>query len=145
MSFADAAIQVLEDVGSPLHYRKIAEIAIARNLIPTNGKSPEATLNAIIAVEIKQKGDHSRFVKINRGVFGLRKWDVTSMDSESNSTTSDPQTERRVKIPHFPTYSELRLILPIWNGRDRAQITGLRSAIMSLSGTPQNPVDSDQS
>ncbi|MDT9282328.1 MAG: restriction endonuclease [Limnospira sp. PMC 1293.21] len=141
MSFADAAIQVLEDVGSPLHYRKIAEIAIARNLIPTNGKSPEATLNAIIAVEIKQKGDHSRFGKINRGVFGLRKWDVTSMDSESNSTTSDPQTERRVKIPHFPTYSELRLILPIWNGRDRAQITGLRSAIMSLSGTPQNPVD----
>ncbi|MGI0499223.1 restriction endonuclease [Limnospira platensis CENA597] len=141
MSFADAAIQVLEDVGSPLHYRKIAQIAIARNLIQTNGKSPEATLNAIIAVEIKQKGDLSRFVRVNRGVFGLRKWDVTSIDSESNSATLDPRNETRVKVSHFPTYSELRLILPIWNGRDRAQITGLRSAIMSLSGTLQNPVD----
>ncbi|BAI92895.1 MAG: restriction endonuclease [Arthrospira platensis PCC 7345] len=141
MSFADAAIQVLEDVGSPLHYRKIAQIAIARNLIQTNGKSPEATLNAIIAVEIKQKGDLSRFVRVNRGVFGLRKWDVTSIDSESNSATLDPRNETRVKVSHFPTYSELRLILPIWNGRDRAQITGVRSAIMSLSGTLQNPVD----
>lgn len=141
MSFADAAIQVLEDVGSPLHYREIAQRAIARNLIATNGKSPEATLNAIIAVEIKQKGDLSRFVRVDRGVFGLRKWDVTSIDSESNSATLDPRNETRVKVSHFPTYSELRLILPIWNGRDRAQITGLRSAIMSLSGTLQNPVD----
>ncbi len=63
------------------------------------------------------------------------------MDSESDSATLDPRNETRVKVSHFPTYSELRLILPIWNGRDRAQITGLRSAIMSLSGTPQNPVD----
>jgi len=141
MSFADAAIQVLEDVGSPLHYRQITQIAIDHNLIQTNGKSPEATLNAIIAVEIKQKGDRSRFVRVDRGVFGLRKWDVISTDSESHPATSDPQTERRVKVPHFPTYSELRSILPIWNGRDRAQITGLRSAIMSLSGTLQNPVD----
>ncbi|MEB3886203.1 winged helix-turn-helix domain-containing protein [Lyngbya sp. CCY1209] len=141
MSFADAVIQVLEDFGSPLHYRQITQIAIDNNLIQTNGKSPEATLNAIIAVEIKQKGDRSRFVRVDRGVFGLRKWDVKSTDSESNPATSDPQTERRVKVTHFPIYSELRLILPIWNGCDRAQITGLRSAIMSLSGTLQNPVD----
>jgi restriction system protein len=32
-------------------------------------------------------------------------------------------------------------VLPIWNGRLRPQITGLRSTISSLWGSPQSPVD----
>jgi restriction system protein len=116
LSFADATVAVLEAEGSPLHYRDITQRALDQALIHTDGKTPEATLNAILSVDIKQKGQDSRFVRVKPGVFGLRIWGLTGIGSR---TSSDPDADdnRRVKIPHFPLYSEVRLVLPIWNGR----------------------------
>jgi hypothetical protein len=34
----------------------------------------------------------------------------------------------------FPFYSEVRLLLPIWDGVERSQITGLRSTLKTLYG-----------
>ena len=56
LPFADAAAKVLELSGCPLHYRDITDQALAQNLIQTDGKTPEASLNAVISVDIKQKG-----------------------------------------------------------------------------------------
>jgi restriction system protein len=39
----------------------------------TGGKTPEATINAAIAREIKAKGDTARFRKVQRGLFTLAK------------------------------------------------------------------------
>ena len=140
LSFADATVAVLELEGSPLHYREITQRAIARGLIQTDGKTPEATLNAILAVDIKQKGQDSRFIRFKPGVFGLRLWGLPSI-SDGLSAGLETEDNRRVRVPHFPLYSEVRLVLPIWNGRLRSQITGLRSTISSLWGSPQSPVD----
>ena len=62
----------------------------------------------------------------------------------SQQTTSDtPPNEdpRRVRIPLFPVYREVRHLLHVWPGHSRGQITGLHSALARLRGTPKNPVD----
>lgn len=46
LPFADAAAKVLDTNVAPLHYRDITQKALAQTLIQTNGKTPEASLNA---------------------------------------------------------------------------------------------------
>jgi restriction system protein len=140
LSFADATALILGESGTPLHYRDITEQALERNLIQTEGKTPQASLNAILAVDIKQKGESSRFIRVKPGVFGLRSWGM-EQTLPTLLVTQNEDSDRRVRIPHYPSYQELRLVLPIWNGRKRSQITGLRSALFALVGSPQDPVD----
>lgn len=71
-SLLDAAAQVLAQGDEPLSTKQIVTQAIERKLwTPGAGKTPEATLYAAIAREIKNKGDLSRFVKVERGKFTL--------------------------------------------------------------------------
>ncbi|MEP0915077.1 restriction endonuclease [Leptolyngbya sp. GB1-A1] len=139
MSFSEATLTILREAGEPLHYREIAKRALARGLIQTDGKTPEATLNAILAVDIKQKGETSPFFRVKPGVFGLRIWGLEQSVPVLKASNTDEN--QRVRIPHFPSYSEVRLVLPIWNGWFRSQITGLRSTITTFWGSPQSPVD----
>ena len=48
---------------------------------------------------------------------------------------------RRVRVPVFPPYSEVRQLLKVWPGHPKTTVTGLHSALVQLRGTPQNPVD----
>ncbi len=80
MTFLDAAHQILKLAEQPLHYREIAKQALEQGLIESRGKTPEATMNAQLATNIKRAeegGSPSRFVRIGRGVFGLREWGRT--------------------------------------------------------------------
>lgn len=138
MSYIDAAHAILREAGKPLHYRDITRLAIEKQMISPAGKTPTATLNAIVSVDIKRKGTRSQFVRVGRGIFGLRG------ESSSSSPTASLEAEgvdRRVRIPLFPPYSEVRLILPIWDGQRWGQIRKLRSSIENLWGNPQNPLD----
>jgi restriction system protein len=74
MDSLDAAEKVLDQAGQPLHYKTITEQIIEKELWYTTGKTPDQTINARIAVDIKKKGEHSRFIRTTPGVFGLRKW-----------------------------------------------------------------------
>ena len=76
MSFLDAAEQVLRDSGSsePMRYDKITERALTRGLIRTGGKTPAATLNALVGTDIRQRearGERQRFVRPARGMIAL--------------------------------------------------------------------------
>jgi restriction system protein len=78
-SFTDAAEWVLENNPEkrPMHYRDITGAILSRDLVNTEGQTPEATLYALIITEIKRaagRGSQSRFVKYGKGLFGLRKW-----------------------------------------------------------------------
>ena len=53
----------------------------------------------------------------------------------------DHDTKLRVRVPHFPVYSELRHLLRVWPGRPRKQVTGLRATILELRGTRKFSVD----
>jgi len=64
----DLAATVLADAGEPLNAKRIAERAIAAGW-KTSGKTPHATLYSAMTREIQNKGDASRFRKIERGLF----------------------------------------------------------------------------
>jgi len=103
MTFLDAAHEILKQAGQPLHYREITRRALERRLIETKGKTPEATMNAQLAVNIKRAeegGPPSPFVRVGRGVFGLREWEETA--------PTTPTTEEQPR-PSYLTYKEAAL------------------------------------
>jgi len=133
LTLKEAAIKILRDSGEPLHYQVITQRALEQDLVVSGSKTPDASLNAVIAVDIKRHGNYSAFMRVKPGVFGLRKKGVKT---EHVGMNGDP--DRRVRIPLFPLYSEVRLVLPIWVGQPKSTITGLRTTISNLWGTPQN-------
>jgi restriction system protein len=52
-----------------------------------------------------------------------------------------PTSTQRVRAPFIPTYSEVRLVLPLFAGVKKSGVTHLMSSIFEQTGTPQNPVD----
>ena len=52
--------------------REIMEMALAKNYCVLNGKTIFNTFNGGIRKEIKAKGDHSRFVWVDKGLFAVR-------------------------------------------------------------------------
>lgn len=46
-----------------------------------------------------------------------------------------------VRTPLFPSYSEVRQLLHIWDGISRSIVNGMIRDINEQTGTPQNPVD----
>ena len=151
-SLRSAALEVIRELG-PLHYRRLTKEILSRGLATSYSKTPAASLNAIVAVDIKRNGNKSDFVRLRPGVFGLRgihgSQGLTdeAVSSEQDGTNYEPgkaeidKTEQRVRTPFFPTYATVRHLLAVWPGRPRKQITGLQKALLDLRGTPQNTVD----
>lgn len=69
----DAAAQVLTEAGGTMGSREIVDVMLAKGLWKTSGKTPHATIYAAIIREIQKKGSQSRFEKVARGKFTLRR------------------------------------------------------------------------
>ena len=69
----DAAAQVLAASKEPMRSKDIVDAMLDLGLWSTGGKTPHATIYAAIIREIKNKGDASRFEKVDRGRFQIRK------------------------------------------------------------------------
>lgn len=72
MSCADAAYAVLLESGAPMHYRDIAARMLEAEIWETDGATPDATVSSILVTDLKENGDASRFVRVERGVYALR-------------------------------------------------------------------------
>ena len=72
MNAKDAAIHILKDTEKPLNAQEIAKRIIDGGLWQSEGKTPEATVSALIYCDIKSKGDKSPFVKVGPQTFALR-------------------------------------------------------------------------
>lgn len=70
-SFKDIAYQILKEAGKPLHYREITDIAIKKGLLKSVGKTPWATMNAQLAMDIKNQGTASRFYRAEPGFYAV--------------------------------------------------------------------------
>ena len=70
-SFKDIAYQILKEAGKPLHSKAITKTALDRGWLKTAGKTPEATMNAQLIVDINAKKEKSRFIKTAPSIFGL--------------------------------------------------------------------------
>lgn len=111
MTFTEAAVEVLRLVGRPLHYKKITEIAIERNLLSHVGKSPEITMSSRLATMVKKDRGEAPIVKVKPGVFGLRDFSeevmrLADLEPESEDlpdvVIEDEETEEKAEAPAAP-------------------------------------------
>lgn len=68
-SFKTIAEKILRDSDKPMHYRDIAKVALSKGLIKTEGKTPWATMNAVVSVDIIKNKDNSPFIKVGSGKY----------------------------------------------------------------------------
>jgi restriction system protein len=92
MNAADAAYQILTEAGEPLHSNEIAQRILARGLWNTQGKTPGATIDARIAVDIKTHGVSSRFRRVGRSTFTIND---NSLTLQVESVAAVPSPERQ--------------------------------------------------
>lgn len=72
MAVRDAAIQVLQEAGCPLHVQEITKRIFTHRLWQTEGKTPQRTIAAALYMDIKRNGERSPFVLTEAVTFGLR-------------------------------------------------------------------------
>ena len=74
LSAIDAAAKVLASSKEPLTAQQLIDAMTAKKLWTSpGGKTPHATLYSAILREIKTKGKESRFTKVERGKFAVKK------------------------------------------------------------------------
>jgi len=95
MNSLDAVEHVLTKAAEPLHYQEITDLILEQNLWQTEGKTPEATINARLAVDIKKHGDLSRFIRTEPGVFALREWGLEEHFVQRKSTSLKKPTKNQ--------------------------------------------------
>lgn len=74
MTFLEAAEAVLNESGAPLHYKEITARAIQKGLIQSTGKTPEATMGALLYTAVakaKEQGVAGTFRPTGKAHFGL--------------------------------------------------------------------------
>ncbi|MEM7433516.1 MAG: winged helix-turn-helix domain-containing protein [Myxococcota bacterium] len=91
MTFTEAAVEVLRLTGKPLHYKKITEIAIEKNLLSHVGKTPETTMSSRLATMVKKDRGDAPIIKVKPGVFALR--DQPEEELEESPAPEAPETE----------------------------------------------------
>ncbi len=71
-TYLDAAAIILKDAARPLSQEEITHRAIDRGLIVPGGPTPERSMGSLIYVDIRNCGEHSRFLQIGKNQFMLR-------------------------------------------------------------------------
>lgn len=71
-SFKEIAYQILIEEQKPLHYRELTDIALKKNLLKSSGKTPWATMNAQLSMDIIEKGERSAFIRTDPGYYSLK-------------------------------------------------------------------------
>jgi hypothetical protein len=92
-SFKDIAYQILEENGTPMHSKDITKVAIAKGWLKTGGKTPEATMNAQLIVDINKNGEDSRFVKTSPSVFYIN---PKNKQKSNDIETKDIEKKKRI-------------------------------------------------
>ncbi len=93
MTYTEAAVEVLRLVGRPLHYKKIAQLAVERGLLSHVGKSPEVTMSQRLATLLRKDRGDSPIVKVKPGVFGLKEFSSEVLEAAREGDTHSMEVE----------------------------------------------------
>lgn len=69
--FKTSAFSVLTEAKKPLHYKEITRIALEKGILETEGATPEASMNAQLVMDIKNKGMLSAFIKTAPSTYSI--------------------------------------------------------------------------
>lgn len=73
MSCVDAIEKVLSETKKEMTAKELVEAMAKKGYWSSPGKTPAATVGARIYVDIQKQGKKSRFVKVGKGTFGIKK------------------------------------------------------------------------
>jgi len=71
VDFKTAARKVLEEVGHPLHYTDITEIALQSGYLQSAGQTPQNTMRARLSVDVRDN-PATPFTQTAPGVYELK-------------------------------------------------------------------------
>ena len=71
VDFKAAAREVLREVGHPLHYGDITELALESGYLESAGRTPQNTMRARLSVDVRDNPE-TPFVQTAPGVYGLK-------------------------------------------------------------------------
>ncbi len=71
MDFKAAAREVLREVGRPLHYGDITELALESGYLVSAGRTPQNTMRARLSVDVRDNPE-TPFVQTAPGIYGLK-------------------------------------------------------------------------
>jgi predicted NUDIX family phosphoesterase len=74
--FLDAAYRILQEAKTPLSARQIAEDAVDRGYLVSNGRTPWQTMKSKLSTDILKRGSRSPFMRSGQGRFALREWET---------------------------------------------------------------------
>ena len=98
MTALEAIEAVLTAAGTPLTTDKITELILEQQLWKTNARVPEQSIHAYLAVDIKNKGQDSKFQRTAPGTFALRSWglpEVAPRTAKKEASLKVPQAEQK--------------------------------------------------
>jgi len=81
-TFKGVAYDILKEAGKPLHSDEITKIALQKGWLKTAGKTPEATMNAQLLVDVNRKGSKSLFNKVGPSTFAINEVEVANKQEE---------------------------------------------------------------
>jgi restriction system protein len=87
MTVLQAIERVLAEAKTPLSYREITDRILLAGLWHTDGKTPWATINAQLSVNIKTHEHESKFQRVGKGLFALR-----SLEQQDGPVAPPPVT-----------------------------------------------------
>ena len=90
-TFKGVAYKLLLEAGGPLHSDELTKIALERGLLSTAGKTPEATMNAALLVNVNKKGPDSLFKKVGPSTFSLNERGKVASGTELSQEEEDKE------------------------------------------------------
>ena len=106
MNAFDAAIKILGEAEKPLHAREIVARILEAGIWTSKGKTPEATVGALIYSDIKKRGANSPFIKVAPQTFSLKVSTGTTSDSKIVPSSSTETAATTSTIPTGNSFSD---------------------------------------
>lgn len=99
MTFTEAAIEVLRREGKPLHFKKIAEIAVRESLLDHVGKIPEEVMGGQLATHCRLPHADRKLMAVQPGTFALVEW---GLDEDPAGLENLIELPPEAELPYRP-------------------------------------------
>lgn len=96
-TFKQSAIKILKQENKPLHYNDITRMALESGILETEGATPEATMNAQLVMDIKNKGEGSDFIKTAPSIFAINS-NKKAIQESSKVIEEEKEAEEKIIV-----------------------------------------------
>lgn len=105
MPWHDAIKKVLEEKGTAMHYKEIAEEIVSQGLRSSAGAKPANFVSVSADASLKKDGDNSPFRRVARGEYVL--WENPSNATPPTKTTGTHESEKfdKEKIQNLSNFA----------------------------------------